>query len=59
MFEVDLDGEDQDSATSDHVEKEDHSFILMGRVGVKHSLSHHMALGREGKALQDDFMQSV
>lgn len=30
MFEVDLDGEDQDSATSDHVEKEDHSFILMG-----------------------------
>lgn len=39
-----LDGEDQHSTTSHHVEEEDHSFILMRRVGVEDPLGHHVTL---------------
>lgn len=41
---TDLYGEDEDSTPGHHVEEEDHGFILMGRVGVKYSLGHHMTL---------------
>lgn len=39
-----LDGEDEHSTTSHHVEEEDHSFILMRRVGVEDPLGHHVTL---------------
>lgn len=41
---TDLDGEDQDSTSGHHVEEEDHSFILVGGVGVKDPLGHHVTL---------------
>lgn len=40
----DLYGKDEDSTTSHHIEEQDHGFILMGRVGVKYPLGHHMTL---------------
>lgn len=39
-----LDGEDEHTTTSHHVEEEDHSFILMRRVGVEYPLGHHVTL---------------
>ena len=44
MKVTNLDGEDEDTSTGHHVEEEDHSFVLMRRVGVKDPLGHHMAL---------------
>lgn len=44
-----LDGEDEDPATRHHVEEEDHGLVLMGRVGVKYPLGHHMALHTHNK----------
>ena len=39
-----LNSEDQHPATRHHVEEEDHGFILVGRVRVKHPLGHDMTL---------------
>lgn len=39
-----LDGEDEHSTTSHHVEEEDHGFVLVRGVGVKNPLGHHVTL---------------
>ena len=47
---ADLDGEDEDAASCHHVEEEDHGLVLMGGVGVKYPLGHHMSLGYTQKS---------
>lgn len=50
---TDLDGEDEDSTPGHHVEEQDHGFILVGGVGVKYPLGHHVTLRRKNETSSD------
>lgn len=51
----DLYGEDEHSTPGHHVEEEDHGFILVGGVGVKYPLGHHVTLRHTQKTVTDLF----
>lgn len=54
-----LNSEDENSATCDHVEEEDHGFILMGRISIKHSFGHDMTLKEEDTTTFNDGLDII